>query len=179
MDAEAEIVVKRRPGRQPGFSPARAALERRQAEGVALGDPPPITVVHRFGLPDLETMGAWLVERLRATYPHLPSHYTAPWLRGAMESNDNLFIRSDDAVLLARRNQRALSNQPFVEEVFCFVRNGAIDEGANLYRELRRWSMGLNVTEICVDYNSDVPLEKIEQVAGASELRYFSAIALT
>ena len=178
MDAQVEI-VKRRPGRQPGFSPVRAALERAQAEEVALGDPPPITVVHRFALPDLETMGAWLVERLRATYPHLPEHYIAPWLRGAMESNDNLFIRSDDAVLLARRNQRALDNRPYVEEVFCFVRNGATDEGANLYRELRRWSQGLNVTEIWVDYNSDVPLVRIEQVAGVSELREYSAIALT
>ena len=178
MDAQVEI-VKRRPGRQPGFSPVRAAAEREaaQAHGIAretLKSYP----VHRFGLPDLETMGAWLVERLRVRYPHLPEHYIAPWLRGAMETNDNLFIRTTDTVLLARRNQQALDNQPYVEEVFCFIRNGAEAEAPSLYAMLKNWSTGLSATEIRVDYNSDLSLDMIETTIGETELWQYSALKL-
>ncbi len=116
---------------------------------------------HRFGLPDLEDMGAWLVERLKGRWGAVSDKNIAAFLRGVMESNEFLFVRTKNAVALAQAAHKPLEAVPFVEEIFVLVRNDAFEEGAQLYGAIRNWGESHGASRIEVGNMSDVEPEDV------------------
>jgi hypothetical protein len=131
----------------------------------------PAVAISRFGLADFEPMGVWLVERLRERIPDLSDKMLAGWLRGAIVSNEQLLLRSENAVGMAQIAHQPLLPQPIVEEVFVFVRNEAVEEGMAMYGEFRRWASGLGASSMTVDRWTDVPRDLIKQMLGKVTLR--------
>lgn len=129
----------------------------------------------RFGLADLSEMGAWLLWRLKDRYPHLDERNLAGWLRGMIDSNEYLFVRTRNAVALAQIQHRALDPLPIVDELFVLakgrdsdgvVEKGALAEAAELYGEFLRWARSLGATEIAIERYTDVPRDQIKERLG-------------
>lgn len=119
--------------------------------------------VRRFDLVDLADMGVWLVARLQEQFPHINQKMIAGWVRGLITSNEHLFLRSHDAVLLAQIARAPLSSHLHTEEVFLFVRNEAIEEGLALYHEMKTWSNRLGSKMMMIERQSDVPHDIIKK----------------
>ena len=123
--------------------------------------PPPVDVV-RFGMADLQPLGNWLMERLRDAFPHLNERMLFGWLRGVIDSNEYLFVRSPRAVALATVVYRPLSAHPVVEEVFVLAMSEAdIPEAAQMYPRFRQWAESIGAGEIVIERLTDVPHEMI------------------
>src|SRR5712672_4228096 len=100
----------------------------------------PVTIA-RFALPDLDVWGVHLMERLLSRFPHLNDRMFIGWLKGCMDSNEFLFIRSANAVALAMIVRSPLQPTADVQEVFVLTRGkGCEDEGLAMYDEFRRWA---------------------------------------
>lgn len=139
---------------------------------------PSSVTVRRFGLADFEPMGVWLVERLRERIPSLSDRGLAGWLRGAITSNEQLLICTDNAVGMAQIVRQPLLPAPQVEEIFVFTRNEAIEDGMAIYAEFRRWAEGIGASRLDVDRWSDVPREFIKQVLGKISLREVASVRI-
>jgi len=122
--------------------------------------------LHRFALPDLEDMGAWLVERLKGRWGAVSDKNIAAFLRGVMESNEFLFVRTRNAVALAQAAHKPLEAVPFVEEIFVLVRNDAVEEGVQLYGAIRNWGESHGASRIEVGNMTDVEPEDVASAFG-------------
>lgn len=125
-----------------------------------------ISGVRRFSLADLESMGVTLQNRLRERYPHLTDKMFVGWIRGAMESNEHVFVRTEHAVGLASLIRDNLAIQNKVREVFVFCDEENTTEGKQIYSQIKAWATHLGATEVTVGTFSDVPVKMIEEVFG-------------
>ena len=129
--------------------------------------PIPDIICRRFNLPDMSEMGLWLFKRLESRYPTAPDSTFSGWLRGAMESNEYHFVRTDNAVGLAQIYRLPLDPQAHLTEVFVLVKDqDALPEGAEIYRAFKRWGESMGADEIIVERQTDVPREMIREALG-------------
>lgn len=139
----------------------------------------PVTVM-RFALPDLDVWGVYLMERLRTRFPHLNDRMFVGWLKGCMESNEFLFIRTANAVALAQIVRSPLQPLADVQEVFVLVRaKDCEDEGLAMYDEFRRWAERMGARDLLVDQFTDVPKDAIQRRLGRLFNRVLPFIRLT
>ncbi len=148
------------PPREP---PAAAVTQT----GSGYVTPPRMTSIRRFGMADIEDMGMWLMTRLRERYPHVNDRMFIGWIRGCMESNEFLFIRSENAAGMAIIDHRPLTSAPIVREVFLLSRNDDLMEAAQLYPHIRQWAESMAASEITIECFSDVPHEIVREVIGS------------
>lgn len=126
----------------------------------------PVTIA-RFALPDLDIWGVYLMERLLSRFPHLNDRMFIGWLKGCMDSNEFLFIRSANAVALAQIVRSPLQPMADVQEVFVLVRGkGAEAEGLAMYDEFRRWAERMGARDLLVDIFTDMPKDAIQRRLG-------------
>src|SRR5258708_4882023 len=85
--------------------------------------------VRRFGMPELDKHGNFLVERLKTRYPQLTDRNIFSWLRGSLESNEVQIICTAHAIGMAQITHEPLDTQPIVKEVFVFVRFDKMEKG--------------------------------------------------
>jgi hypothetical protein len=145
-----------------------------------IAEPTPRPAFRRFALPDVPTMGAWLLWRLKERYPHVQEKNVAGWLRGAIEGNETLFIRSERACAMAQVKYHELNPQPYVEEVFVLtmgresdgnIEDAHREEAAYAYLEFKRWAEAMGASEIIVDRCSDVAREHMQEMLGKLYMR--------
>jgi hypothetical protein len=126
----------------------------------------PVTIT-RFALPDLDVWGVLLMERLMSRFPHLNDRMFIGWLKGCMESNEFLFVRSEHAVALAQIVRSPLQPMADVQEVFVLMRGkGGEDEGLAMYDEFRHWAERMGARDLLVDIFTDVPKDAIQRRLG-------------
>lgn len=146
-------------------------------------EPPPPSVpqdFRRFGLSDLQEMGLWLAERLKERYSGLDERNAIGWLRGAMEGNEFMFIRTDECVGLAQINRRPLDPVPFVEEVFVLCKNDNDEEKAlGLYDRFHTWAKQLGSAELLVGNFSDVHKDRVAKHFGRIAARQIHVVKVT
>ena len=131
----------------------------------------------RFGLPDLEELGLWLVGRLKERYGAIDDRNAIGWLRGAMETNEFMFIRTGDCVGLAQISRRPLDPIPFVEEVFVLCRREEDEDKAlGLYDRFATWAKQLGSVEMLVGNFSDVHKEKVAKHFGRVAARQIHVV---
>lgn len=151
----------------PGFAKRQGDVSTPPPVEESTAPSPPVKL-WRFVFPDLSDMGFWVLERLRKRYPHINDQNFVGWLRSYMESPEFLFIRSQDAVGLARRACDPLNAADvFVEEVFVWARKGtAAHECMAIYDEMARWGRGFGATEFVVDKSSDLDRDSLKGAFG-------------
>lgn len=115
----------------------------------------------RFNLPDLNDMGTWLIERLRERYSHLDDRGIFGWLRGLSASSQDLFLRTDHAVIMAQIVHEGISPIPTVYERFALCEPEHEQELLSLYDDLYRWAKNLGSKEIVVAEFSDLKKPQI------------------
>lgn len=126
----------------------------------------PVSIA-RFALPDLDVWGVYLMERLLSRFPHLNDRMFIGWLKGCMESNEFLFIRSVNAVALAMIVRSPLQPTADVQEVFVLTRgSGCEDEALAMYDEFRRWAERMGARDLLVDIFTDVGKDAIQRRLG-------------
>jgi len=108
-----------------------------------------VVTVRRFGLPDLQTHGLWLYEKLKKRFPHVAQSDLTAWIRGAIETNQFFFICTDRAVGMAQSNHRPLEPVPFVDVVFV----ESLDDTDRshepaIYRDMTRWGKSMGAGEL-------------------------------
>jgi hypothetical protein len=124
-------------------------------------------VHRRFYLPDLQTKGTWLLERLKEFYKSSTEPELMSWLRGVMSSDQFMFIHTSHAIALAQITREALSAKPRVKELFVLCDNEQCwDEGAYLYSVLKDWAVAIGSSEMIVETFSDVPRDMIKARVG-------------
>jgi hypothetical protein len=126
--------------------------------------------IRRFDLADL-TSHAWIVGRLRETYPTLNDRRLVGWLKGIVYSNEHLFLYLPHAVGLAQTLQTvSLEGAPFVQERFVWVEDkkdlAQIKAAARFYDEFHTWCRSKGCEVMFVEENSDVPHEMIKEKLG-------------
>lgn len=124
--------------------------------------------VTKFNVPDLNTHGAWLLERLRKRYPHVTDQRIAGWLRCMIGTHTALFIKATDTVGLAViGDSSAFDVRPIVEEVFVYSAPDADrGRGCLIYKRFLAWARSMNAAELRVEADTDVPRELVQQIVG-------------
>lgn len=143
------------------YHPARSVQEETKAVSQA-GE----VAVHRFDLGDIDRMGMWLVKRIREMFKDADDRTVIGWMRSCIQSNEYMFLCSEDAVGLAVMLREPLHRQPIVDEIFVVVRNGATHEGVAIYREIKRWAGAVGARRCQVRVEGDVPRDMIKTVFG-------------
>lgn len=139
---------------------------------------PPIEV-HRFGLPDLETKGAWIHGRLCSFMPNLAPNFLAATLRGFMESNEYLFLCAPRSVGLARVTRHPFNVKPSVEELFVFITDdGGVTDGLEIYAAMHRWAAGLGANELIIGAATDLKQTEIAKRLGKVRMKTVFAIVV-
>lgn len=134
----------------------------------------------RFNLPDMNDMGVWITGRLRERYAHLNDKNIFGWLRGLSASSEDLFIRTDHAVLMAQIVHETISPAPIVYERFVLVNGPEHDaEALSLYDDLYRWAQSLGAKEIVVGEFSDVKRPQIMSRLGQGMVKERLVIRVT
>lgn len=120
----------------------------------------------RFQIPDLDTHGRWIIERLLKVYPHQTERNLIGFLRGIIADNGYLFLYQDCGVALATvAKTNPLLPKSHVEEIFVWVAPGhQPDEGAVFYEDFSRWTKHHGLDLLIVEVASDVPHETIRTV---------------
>ena len=144
------------------------ALEekKRAAREAPLVVTEPLVPLLRVSMPDLDAWGPWLLKRLKHRFPHLSDRMFHGWLRGCMESNEFLFVRSTNAIGLAQVVRSPLQPMADVMEVFVLLKEEQIAEGVAIYDEFRRWTLNMGARDLIVDNFTDVPKEVIQANLG-------------
>lgn len=133
----------------------------------ALKEPTAAPQVRRFMLPDLDRCGNWLIPRIMSAYPHLSQRFVIGWIRNILYDNAYLFLYQDNGVALFQMTPvYSLTPPGVVIERFVFMKNDQDKNGGAFYTEALRWAQGLNVKEILVEEQSDVPHEVIKDAVG-------------
>lgn len=123
--------------------------------------------LRRFALGDLTTHGAWIMKRLQTAYPHFNEKYLAGWLRGMINSNEYLFICSDNCVALFQMlSVHSLEPKPWVWERFVFVKEGYEKDGIECYKRAYDWAKSMGVERVVVEQLTDVHHELIKEPMG-------------
>lgn len=127
----------------------------------------------RFTLVDMPAWGPWLIERLCRLTPELRKEFWPGRINAWAMANDHLFVRNEQAVLLAWASPRVLDGKIIVQEVFAWSRDakpsvsrahGLAIEKADpagryvvlLYRHLREWARAQRAERLFVGQCSDL-----------------------
>ena len=125
---------------------ATAAAQKTELQ---IEEPQEVVSVRRFGLPDLQTHGLWLYEKLQKRFPHVAQGHLTAWIRGAIETNQFFFICTDKAVGMAQANHRPLEPVPFVDVVFVESIDAADrSHEPAIYKDMTRWGKSMNASEL-------------------------------
>jgi hypothetical protein len=122
--------------------------------------------VRRFDLGDIDRMGMWMIQRLRKVFPEADDRMIIGWLRACILSNEHFFVCTENAVGLAIMSREPLHTTPIVDEIFVLCRDGAVHEGVEIYKEMKRWTGNLGARRCQVRTDGDVSREKIKQAFG-------------
>lgn len=122
--------------------------------------------IHRAQQLDLDDKAHWLLPRLREAYPTYGDTQIINFLRNCIPSSDWYFVATVNAVLLAQVVTPPMRKMR-VDEEFCIVKHEDFwEEGAELYRDLKRWAVHIGASKLCVDSFSDVPRDVIGRRVG-------------
>ena len=89
----------------------------------------PVIVTRRFSMADLEPFGVWLHGRLKDRWVTLTERMFPTFVKDWMGSNEYLFLCTKHAVGLAQVYHEPMDPQPYVREIFVFVKDDHIDDG--------------------------------------------------
>ena len=156
------------------------AAQAREETPAPVAPPEEVVTVRRFCLPDLQTHGLWLYEKLQPKFPHISQQYLTAWIRGAIETNQYYFVCTDKAAGIAQANHRPLVPQPYVDVIFVHSIDDS-DRGHEpaIYQAMERWGKGLGAFEM--NYGDDLKADQITAIkSSGSNLHkiytYFSPI---
>jgi hypothetical protein len=135
---------------------------------IPTADPKPVA---RMTPSDLEEMHTWLHSRLVHRHPHASPQQTKTWLQGVLTDNGHWFVRSGDAVALARIVRDPLEFQPRAEEMFVLNRGGTSSDAADLYAYMAKWALNQEARSLDVQRFSDVPVKDMEIRLGRPRAR--------
>lgn len=125
-----------------------------------------------FNLADLTGIGAWLIPRLREKYPSKNDGQLLGWLRGLIPDNGNLFLRTANAVILARCEQDFFATSPVAVERFVLASAPEfVEEAQALYDDMERWALRIGASEMQVNVFSDVPPAYLKERFGRTFVR--------
>ena len=151
---------------------------------VAVKMPEPVVErapIRRFELPDLDSRGAWLLERLgraflRPDENQLPtgtihSGNLASFLKGSVYSNEFLFLLQEHSAAMAQVEYTgSLAPLAIVRERFVFVQypenKDHIAEAAEFYVRFATWAKHLGAKAIVVAELYDVTQDLIREKLG-------------
>jgi hypothetical protein len=123
----------------------------------------------RMSFNDIEELSDWLAARLVKRSSLATPQAVRTWLRSCISDNDTWFVRSGNAVAMARLVRMPLA-APRAEEVFVFHQDDDT-AAADLYVPMAKWAVGLDCVHLSVDINSDVPQAEISRRLGALKPR--------
>lgn len=135
---------------------------------IPTADPKPVA---RMTPSDLEEMHPWLHSRLVQRHPHASPQQTKTWLQGVLTDNGHWFVRSGDAVALARIVRDPLEPQPRAEEMFVLSRSGPLSDVADLYAYMAKWALNQEARSLDVLRFTDVPVRDFEMRLGKTRPR--------
>jgi hypothetical protein len=127
---------------------------------------PLATLSHRFGPPDFDSVGMWLLGELKERWPHVNERNIFGWLRSLTDASEYLFIRNEKAVLLAQQIRENFELHPTVIEIFCLGQDGGLQDAAGLYTEMKRWAQSLGTEKMIVEEFTNVPRPMIVEAVG-------------
>lgn len=128
-----------------------------------------VPTIRRFLLPDLSAKGIWLVKRLQERWPSVQDGDLINMLRGIIlgSSSAQWFVRTDHAVALAHILHEPPHPLPAVAESFVLLDGEQfVEEGVELYREMKGWAKSLNAHELRIGFHTDVPIADIKRAVG-------------
>ena len=132
--------------------------------------PPPIVAsapARRFEIPDIDRHGGWVLERLQKVYKDKTPQQIVAFLRGAVYSNEMLFLYKEHGVALAAIwRPHPLEPKPIIQEVFVLAEPGFEAEAADFYDNIAEWARRQDIDTILVEELSDVPHEAIKEKLG-------------
>lgn len=125
----------------------------------------------RFTVPDLETHGPWMFDRMCETYKHMTPRTAGNFLRGIVYANDFMFLFLPGAVALAQTSRDITFDPiPVVRErfVWCKERRNEMQHELALqfYDEFAKWARHQGCADMYVLESSDVPAEKVKDRLG-------------
>ena len=130
----------------------------------------------RFTVPDLETHGPWLLDRMCEVHKHMSPRVAGNFLRGLVYANDFMFLFLPGAVGLAQVSRDiSFDPIPVVRERFVWCRDRRNEEyqaqALTLYDEFAKWARHQGCETMYVLESSDVPPEKVKDRIGRLFLR--------
>jgi hypothetical protein len=130
----------------------------------------------RFTVPDLETHGQWLFDRLCETHKHMTPRVAGNFLRGIVYANDFMFLFLPGAVALAQTSRDVTFDPiPVVRErfVWCRERRNELqhEQALQFYDEFAKWARHQGCETMYVLESSDVPAEKVKDRLGRLFMR--------
>lgn len=125
-----------------------------------------LVTARRFVRPDIDAFGIWIMGRLKDKFPGMADRESLGWLMNLLESREYFFITNETAVLLAQQVKAGLDPEPKVREIFCLCKDGHMQSGARLYRDLATWARNIGASEIMVMRFTDVSKPLIEEALG-------------
>lgn len=135
-------------------------------------DEPADLRVTRFGLPDINDLGMWIVGRLRPKFPHFQDNQLIAMFRARVDSNECLFRRTKHAVAMAELVHETMSPDTRIVERFVLVKDPKyVSEAVQLYDEILRWANSIGAKEIAVCEFTDVPKADIQTKLGRLYVR--------
>ena len=145
---------------------ANVAVAPRPPEAVK----PPIAAsapARRFEIPDIDRHGGWLLERLQKVYKDKTPQQIVAFLRGAVYSNEMLFLYKEHGVALAAIwRPHPLEPKPIIQEVFVLAEPGYEADAADFYDNFAQWAKRQDIDTILVEELTDVPHEAIKEKLG-------------
>ena len=144
---------------------AAVKIEDVQTEAILPVEP------RRFQIPDLDTHGGWMVDRMCETFTHFNPRSAANSLRSIIYSNEYMFLFLPNAVGLAQTvRDFTFEPLPVVRERFVWCRDRT-DKAAQiaagiLYEEFSKWARHQGCEIMIVEESSDVPHEEIRERLG-------------
>lgn len=191
-----EQVVRRGPGRprRAGFAPPRPETGRPIPElsppqeisenetGLVRFTESPIT---RFTLFDMVEWGDWLCSRLDRQWPNKNRMFWQGKVNNIAGSNDFLFIKNDDSVLLAMAPPHLMDDRPRAMEVFAWSKHAepmkwepnrlsitenraAMRSLLSLYRFAADWAKKRGASYLIAGLCTDMPIERLEKGLGGA-----------
>jgi hypothetical protein len=187
-----EQVVKRGPGRPRGFAPPRPETGRLISEvspPLEISENAPETVhfvespITRFTLFDMPEWGDWLCMRLDRQWPNKNRMFWQGKVNNITTSNDFLFIKNDDGVLLVMSPPHLMDDRPRAMEVLAWSKQAApmkwekerlsiIDNRAaqrsmlSLYRFAGDWVRKRGALYLIAGICTDMPIDRLEKALG-------------
>lgn len=99
----------------------------------------------------LSGQGQWLIDRIRARWPHWTQAVALAKIRGWLGSPGYCLTAADGAVALGVFVREELESAPSVRVLFLFADDGAEGAAVHLVRFLEAWGAGQGCARISID----------------------------